>query len=110
MKPLFRAFATCPAGSCQARASASGKGCSSVVFVAERGLDGFRCADVLVHLSCFWQEPLHALLALLPLAWLVSTSVDVAERLPVSVHRVHQAPSARPQAIAAASLSRSALT
>ncbi len=73
--------------------------------VSERGLDGFGCADVFALLSCPGQEPLHALLALPRLACLVSTSVSVAEHLPASVHRVHQAPSAPPQAIAAASLS-----
>jgi hypothetical protein len=58
-----------------------------------------------LHFSCPGQEPLHALLALPRLACLVSTSVSVAEHLPASVHRVHQAPSAPLQAIAAASLS-----
>ena len=57
---------------------------------------------MLVLLSCPGQEPLHALLALPPLAWLVSTSVDVAERLQASVHRAQLEPTARPQAIVAA--------
>jgi hypothetical protein len=50
-------------------------------------------------LSSPWrQEPLHVLLALPPLAWLVSTSVDVAEALPAPVNIVQQAPTARLQA------------
>ena len=54
-----------------------------------------------------WQEPLLqvVLLAPPPLAWLVSTSVDVAEALPAPVHIVQQAPTARLQAITLSSSS-----
>jgi hypothetical protein len=47
-----------------------------------------------------WQEPLLqvVLLAPPPLAWLVSTSVDVAEALQAPVHIVHQEPTAQLQA------------
>ena len=48
------------------------------------------------------QGPHRALRAPPPLAWLVSTSVDVAERLQASVHRAQLEPTARPQAIVAA--------
>jgi hypothetical protein len=56
-----------------------------------------------VLISYTWQEPPLAPLAPPPLAWLVSTSVDVVEALPAPVHIVHQEPTALLQAINAAS-------